>query len=104
MNIDLTNMDLKDLKKLQKNVAKEIDSFKDRKRQEALAAAQEAVGALGFKLEDLMRSSKKMPKEKSLPKYAHPENSAQTWTGKGRRPAWVVAHVEAGGSLEDLAI
>ena len=104
MNIDLTNMDLKDLKKLQKNVAKEIDSFKDRKRQEALAAAQEAVGALGFKLEDLMRGSKKMPKGKSLPKYAHPENSAQTWTGKGRRPAWVVAHVEAGGSLEDLAI
>ena len=104
MNIDLTNMDLKDLKNLQKNVAKEIDSFKDRKRQEALAAAQEAVGALGFKLEDLMRGSKKMPKAKSLPKYAHPENSAQTWTGKGRRPTWVVAHVDAGGSLEDLAI
>ena len=104
MNIDLTNMDLKDLKKLQKNVAKEIDSFKDRKRQEALAAAQEAVGALGFKLEDLMRGSKKMPKEKSLPKYANLEDASQTWTGKGRKPAWVVAHVEAGGSLEDLAI
>ncbi|WP_223426893.1 H-NS histone family protein [Tateyamaria pelophila] len=104
MTIDLKNMDLKELKKLQKDAAKAIENFEDRKRQEALAAAREAVGEFGFKLEELVTGSGKKPKTKSVPKYAHPENSAKTWTGKGRRPAWVVAHVDGGGSLEDLAI
>lgn len=104
MTTELKNMDLKELLSLQKDVSEAITNFESRKRQEALEAAQEAVGALGFKLSDLMAGSGKTPKTKSVPKYAHPENSAKTWTGKGRRPAWVVAHVDGGGSLEDLAI
>ena len=104
MTTDLKNMDLKELKKLQKDVAKAIENFEDRKRQEALSAVQKTAEELGFKLSDLVAGSGKKPKTKSVPKYAHPENSATTWTGKGRRPAWVVEHLDGGGSLEDLAI
>jgi DNA-binding protein H-NS len=39
-----------------------------------------------------------------IPKYRNPANSQQQWTGHGRKPAWVVSHVEAGGKIEDLAI
>lgn len=37
------------------------------------------------------------------PKYRDP-NSAATWTGKGKPPLWVKAHLAAGGSKEDLRI
>jgi DNA-binding protein H-NS len=104
MKFDLKNMELKELLSLQKDVAKAIEDFEDRKRQEALEAAQEAVGALGFKLSDLLGGSGQTPKTKGAAKYAHPENPEKTWTGKGRRPAWVNQHLGAGGSLENLTI
>jgi len=38
------------------------------------------------------------------PKYRNPADRKQTWTGRGRKPAWVAAHLKGGGKLEDLAI
>lgn len=37
------------------------------------------------------------------PKYKDP-NSAATWTGKGKPPLWMKAHLEAGGVKDDLLI
>ena len=34
--------------------------------------------------------------------FAHPSDASLTWTGRGRRPAWVAAWIEEGGTLEDL--
>ncbi len=33
------------------------------------------------------------------PKYRHPENTEITWSGRGRKPAWIVEGLEAGKSL-----
>ncbi len=104
MKYDLEDMDLKELKSLQKDVAKAINNYEERKRQEALAAAQKTATEFGFKLEDLMGGKVKKPKANGVAKYAHPENPTTTWTGKGRKPAWVNEHLDAGKSLEDLAI
>jgi DNA-binding protein H-NS len=38
------------------------------------------------------------------PKYRNPADPAQTWTGRGKRPRWVQAAIDAGKSLESLAI
>ncbi len=104
MKYDLENMDLKELQSLQKDVVKAIKNHGERKRQEALVAAHKTANGFGFKLEDLIGGTSKKAKTKSIPKYVHTENSAKTWTGKGRRPAWVNEHLDGGGSLEDLAI
>ncbi len=104
MKYDLENMDLKELKSLQKDVAKAINNYEERKRQEALAAAQKTVAEFGFKLEDLVGGKVKKPKANGVAKYAHPESPTTTWTGKGRKPAWVNEHLNAGKSLENLAI
>ena len=37
------------------------------------------------------------------PKYQDP-NSAATWTGKGKPPLWMKAHLDAGGDKDDLLI
>ena len=39
---------------------------------------------------------------KPLPKYRNPGNHKQTWTGQGRRPNWVLAHLSGGGRMEEL--
>jgi DNA-binding protein H-NS len=35
-------------------------------------------------------------------KYRHPENPDLTWSGRGRRPAWIRDAVEAGRALGDF--
>ncbi|MEO5351044.1 MAG: H-NS histone family protein [Magnetococcus sp. YQC-3] len=37
-------------------------------------------------------------------KYQDPSNPERTWSGRGRKPVWVVAHLEAGGRMEELEI
>ena len=41
--------------------------------------------------------------EGNPPKYRNPFNPAQTWSGKGSRPSWVVSALAVGMTLEDLA-
>jgi DNA-binding protein H-NS len=41
---------------------------------------------------------------KVLPKYCNPLAPSQKWSGRGKRPRWVVAALEAGQGLDDLKI
>ncbi len=38
------------------------------------------------------------------PRYVNPRNPAQTWSGRGRRPAWVTELTRSGVLLSDLEI
>jgi DNA-binding protein H-NS len=38
------------------------------------------------------------------PKYQSPDHPAETWAGRGKRPAWVEAKLEAGITLADIEI
>lgn len=40
----------------------------------------------------------------SKAKYKNPDNPKQTWSGMGRKPAWLVAHLDAGKKLQGLAV
>ncbi|KIC48206.1 H-NS histone family protein [Tateyamaria sp. ANG-S1] len=101
INWDALSLD--ELKDIQKKATKAIDSYKARKKKEALAAAQAAAAELGFSLGELTGDAKSKG-TKSAPKYCHPENPAKTWTGKGRQPNWVKDALANGKSLEDLLI
>jgi DNA-binding protein H-NS len=39
-----------------------------------------------------------------LPKYCNPLAPSQKWSGRGKRPKWVIAALEAGHRLDDLRI
>ena len=105
MQIDLDSMSLADLKQLQKQVARAIEEFSEREKAKALAALEARAREMGFSLAELTGGTRRGPKKGAgVPKYRNPDNSAMTWTGKGRRPDWVRAALDAGKSLEDLAI
>ena len=42
--------------------------------------------------------------ESEGPKYRNPQNSAETWSGRGKRPRWVEVALARGASLESLVI
>lgn len=103
MEIDVDNMSLDDLRALKARVDRAIASFDARRRKEALAAAERAARELGFNLSDLTGASRgRRSGSERPPKYINPQDATQTWSGRGRRPGWVVEHLEAGRNLDDL--
>lgn len=105
--INLEKLSLAELEKLTKDVDRAIEQTRRANRKEALKAARDAAAKYGFSLDELVGTSRTAPRKKkpgSPPKYAHPENPAVTWTGRGRQPGWIKDALAAGKSLDDFLI
>ena len=112
---DLSTMSRKQLEKMLKDVQKALKTLETREKREAKKAAEKAAAKFGFKLSELTPANstsetetptrrKSAQKPPSPPKYANPENTAQTWTGKGRQPNWYRAAIDNGTSPEAMEI
>jgi DNA-binding protein H-NS len=102
--MNLNEMSLKELKDLQNQVTKAIATFEDRRKKETLAELEEIARAKGFSLSELTGAPATRKRSASSAKYANPANSADTWTGRGRKPRWFSEAMAAGKKPEDLAI
>ena len=102
--IDLEALSLKELKQLQKDVDAAVKNFKDREMRKALSEVEAFARERGLSVADLAGLVGKKTRRPAAPKYANPEDSSQTWSGRGRRPHWVDAALKAGKSLDDLSI
>ena len=101
---DLEALSLNELKKMQKDVAKAISTFKDRQKAEARAKVEALARDLGYSLTELVGTETKSTRAPAAAKYRHPENPALTWSGRGRKPQWFVEALEAGKTASDMAI
>ena len=99
----LDKMSYADLLKLQARIEAAIAE----KRVEDAASTKEALRAMaekaGFSLNDLFgkRGAKKGSGEA---KYRNPKDTSQTWTGRGRKPNWLVDAVKKGAKIDTFAI
>ena len=39
-----------------------------------------------------------------LPKYQNPDRPGETWSGRGKQPRWLAAHLKAGKTIDDFRI
>jgi len=101
---DLSDMSVEDLKALRNKVNRAIDSFEERRRKEALAAADAKAREFGFSISELMDNGKKGSAPVRPAKYRHPENPDVTWTGRGRQPQWFKDAIAAGTDPQDMLI
>jgi DNA-binding protein H-NS len=90
------------------------DELWDLHQQVALRLVQ-VIAAEKSKLEERLRkiqaaSSRvglkrvRRPYPPVLPKYQNPNNPAETWSGRGRKPLWVKQQLRAGKKLDRLLI
>ena len=59
---------------------------------------------MGYSLAELIGVEVKATRAPAVAKYRHPENAALTWSGRGRKPQWLVEALAAGKSADDLVI
>lgn len=102
MQIDLNTLSKDELIKLKTNVEKALKTLDARRKADARKAADDAAKAFGFTFDELASETGKS--SKGVAKYANPDNPAQTWTGRGRKPNWVIAWLDAGKSMTDLEL
>ena len=101
--VNLDNLSYAELLKLQERVETAISE----RRLEDAAATKEQLRAMaekaGFDVRELF--GKRGPKKSSSEvKYRNPKDTSQTWTGRGRKPNWLVDAVKKGTKLESFAI
>ena len=85
----------------------ELKSRVKKEKEAFLNTIKDKADFFGVSVEDLMieaSRSKKRKVEKVQPKYQNPDNQAEAWTGKGRKPNWLVAQLENGNRLENMLI
>lgn len=102
---DLNSMSKDELVKLRKEVDEAINTHDVRRRQDALKAVEAVAKEHGLSIAEIVGSKPaKSGKSKTPAKFRNPENPEQTWSGRGRKPAWVHEQLEQGKNLEDMTI
>lgn len=103
---DLSHYNLAELKGLLYDIEIELKA----RERNAINTARERVLAIAreqkIRLEELLAHDASGANTKAAgasPPYRNPENAAQTWSGRGRRPKWVSDALSAGVKLADLA-
>lgn len=103
--LDYDKYERQELLQIMKEIPGELKKRDKTMRQELRKRVQQMVEDAGYSLDDVLTTSKpKAPTKKAAPKYHNPEDNSSTWTGRGRKPLWVLAALESGKSLEDLLI
>lgn len=110
VNIDKLKDD--DLAELHAALGAEIDARKERVTTDFIADVKAKAGKLGLDAATIAalltpRTSRKKSGDKRsavAAKYRNPANPSETWAGRGAKPMWVRAALEAGKKLDDLKI
>ncbi|WP_376875725.1 H-NS family nucleoid-associated regulatory protein [Albirhodobacter sp. R86504] len=104
MTDNLDVLSLPELKDLRSRVERAINSYEERKKHEALVELEETARKMGYSLADLTGVHVARKRKAVEPKYANPADPSDTWTGRGRKPRWVVEALESGKTMEDISI
>lgn len=105
---DISGLSISDLKDLQKQAEKLIEQKKEQAILDGYNQVNEIAANLGFRIEDLLRIGQEKTKQKLrkpvLPRYRNKSDPSLTWSGRGKRPSWLVLEIEKGANLDDFLI
>ena len=105
---DISNLSVKELKRLQAEAEVLIASKKDQAIEDAYNQIMTIADNVGLSIEQILefgaQKRKKSTRKAVEPRYRNKNNPSDTWTGRGKQPRWLVAELEKGAQLEDFLI
>lgn len=102
--ISLSQLSYAELKELKKKVDSEIDSRAHEEKIKAKKQIVELARMHGFTVEEVLAKGLRGSRKTVEAKYRDPRNPQNTWTGRGRKPRWVVDLLAMGKKIQDLEI
>ncbi len=103
--ISLDGLSLPELNALRRRVDVAIATLSERRKREKAVTKLHAVAkSMGFTVDELVNAKGTGTGSRVAPKYRNPKDPSQTWSGRGRTPAWVNEAKAAGSTMQDLLI
>ena len=105
----IDSLSLAELQELKHHVQKKIDTRAKHERSDLIEKMDAMAKERGFAGLDALMGDTKGGQEKAKrkpvePKYRNPADHDDTWSGRGRKPRWVIEMLDAGGVIEDALI
>lgn len=99
-------MSYRELHDLSVKVKSAIEDKKQAEKSTIKKQVQDLIKQSGFDMDEIVGkpSTKSLKGRKVAAKYRNPKNPAETWTGRGRQPKWLVAELERGRPLTSFLI
>lgn len=100
------NYDKMSVRELTDHIAKAqraLAAAKDREKADIKQKIASLAENAGFSVGELFGARGRGGKSASV-KYMNPDNRAETWTGRGRKPNWLVAKLNKGAKITDFAV
>jgi len=104
-SIKVEKLSLRELVALEAQLGFAISAARARERADVKQRLTELAQSHGFSLSELLgghRNGRK--KSVGVARYANPDDQNDTWTGRGRKPNWLVARLKKGAKLSDFEI
>lgn len=101
---NLEDMSVDDLWTLHEEISRILSArivAEKRELEKRLAVLNRGIGRTAEPT-DSVRIRRKYPRV--LPKYRNPQKPAETWSGRGKRPRWLVAAMKSGRKIEEFRI
>lgn len=116
MNKNLSTLSARELKSVISKAQKELEKKKSKENKAVIIEIKKLAASIGMsvtlaekgtKTATAAPAKKRAPKKstgKVAPKYRNPANASETWSGRGLKPKWLQAELNAGKSLDDFKI
>jgi len=111
MSFGLDDLSVNELEELIVEAQQQLKQRQKADVQKVYLQMVQLATSVGMSLEDVisegrasMGRKEKADKPKLAPKYRNPENSSETWTGRGRTPLWLADALARGHALEQFLI
>jgi DNA-binding protein H-NS len=100
-SVNYDKMSVRELKEHIARAQKALAAAKDRERADVKQKIASMAQNAGFSVGELFGGR---GRGKSSVKFVNPDNRSETWTGRGRKPNWLVAKLKKGEKLSDFAV
>jgi len=103
----LDKMSFAELAELRDRVDAAMVAAKESEKDHLRAEMEAMAARAGLSLSEVIgasRTQSKLKGTKVTVKYRNPKNSEETWTGRGRKPNWLVAALKKGQKLETFQV
>jgi DNA-binding protein H-NS len=102
--INVDKLSLKELVNLEAKIKSALGVARDSERKLLKQKMADLAATHGLSISDLFDGARGRKKPVGVAKYANPEDKPDTWTGRGRKPNWLVGRLKKGAKLSDFEI
>ena len=101
---NLEKMPSSELRELSAAVEQQLKRRKKDDIKKAREQIEILTGQLDMSVDEIMNYRKRGKRYKAPAKYRNPQNHQQTWSGRGKKPSWLLELTEQGKNLDDFLI